>query len=183
MPVVCGIPSIPQPELPQGDGVAGGKLDVVLDDKGVGDAFYLLLAFLAAADFKRMVANPEVGNGGGDDVVVDAHLIEEEGLADIPDFGLLVAEGVYQVGVVEVDLIHLAQAADAAGVVPELGYEPGLLYIEAIVGHAVAAHVERRGDAADIGLEGHALRYNRQQLFQLPPGGDVHAGILGNVNL
>lgn len=113
--------------------------------------------------------------------MIDPHLIEEEGLPYVADFGSVPSEGVDEIRVVQINFVHLAQTAYPAGVVAQLCDEAGLFDVEAIIRHTVPAHVERCGDAADIGLEGYASGNDGQQLFQFPSGGHIHAGVLRNV--
>lgn len=101
---------IAESEMPERYGIAESKLYVILDDESVRNTFDLLVAFLTTSDFKSVVVNAKIGYGGGDYIVTHPHLVEEKGFPDIAYFGFLASEIVYQVRIVEVNLIHLTQS-------------------------------------------------------------------------
>lgn len=51
---------IVESEMPERYRIAGSELDVVFDDESVRDTFNLLVAFLAASDFKSVVIDAKI---------------------------------------------------------------------------------------------------------------------------
>ena len=74
--------SVIESEPPERKDVAGGELDAVLDDVAFFGGGELLAAFGLAAGFEGAAAYPEVGDGGGCDLVADSGLVQEECLAE-----------------------------------------------------------------------------------------------------
>ena len=74
--------SVVEAEPPERKDVAGGELDAVLDDVAFFGGGKLSAAFGLAAGFEGAVVYPEVGDGGGCDLVADSGLVQEECLAE-----------------------------------------------------------------------------------------------------
>ena len=113
--------------------------------------------------------------------MIDPHLIQEKRLADISDIGLFPSEIIYQIGVVEINFLHLTQPANPARIIPKLGYQSSFLDIKTIVCHTVAAHIEGRGYTAYVRFERNAFSDNGQELLQFPASRNIHTGILGDI--
>lgn len=169
--------------MPKRQRITESKLDIVLYNISIRKPFYLFFAFLAATDFKRVPVYLEIRYRRGDYIMIHPYLVKEESFPYITDIGLLATEIVYQTGVIKIYLIHLPQSTYSARIIPKLGDKSGLLYIKTIIGHTVPAHVECCGNTADIRLKGYTLGDNSQQLFQFPPGGNIHTGVLRYIRL
>ena len=78
--IVCV--SVVEAEPPERKDVAGRELDAVLDDVAFFGGGELSAAFGLAAGFEGAVVYPEVGDGGGCDLVADSGLVQEECLAE-----------------------------------------------------------------------------------------------------
>ena len=74
--------SVVEAEPPDRKDVAGGEFDAVPDDVALFGGGKLLAAFGLAAGFEGAAAYPEVGDGGGSDLVADPGLVQEECLAE-----------------------------------------------------------------------------------------------------
>ena len=97
---MASVASVIEPELPQGNGMVECIFDVIFHDEGMGQPFDLLVALFPSTNLKRIVLQDEIGNLGGNDILIDPHLIEKEGLPNIADVGLGSSQLVAKIGVV-----------------------------------------------------------------------------------
>jgi len=89
----------------------------------------------------------------------------------------------YEVRIVQINLVHLSQATDTSCIVTQLGYQTRLFQIQTIVRYTVPADIEHSGQCTDVRFEGNAPGNDRQQALELTCSGNVHTRILGNVRL
>ena len=71
--------------------------------------------------------------------MVDTGLVEKECFAQVAGISGLVCQSIHEVGIVQINPVHLAQSPDATGDVAQLGDETGLFQVEEIIGQAVPA--------------------------------------------
>ena len=93
-----------QSEGPQGEDDAGTIFDIVLDHITLLGIGYLLLAFLTSSDLKGLAIYLKVTDARENDILCDAHLVEEERLANVADICCRSAQQIGEAGVVEIDL-------------------------------------------------------------------------------
>ena len=148
------IGSVGQSECPEGYRVAVPVLDVILHEVGVPDVADLLLRLVAAAHLEREPADPEVGHRRRSYGLRRSQQRKEYRFADVAHVGRRVREGVGEVGVVQVYLVHLAQRADPMRVVAQNIDKLRLFQINHQIGHHVAVDVQVAGQLRVLGLKG-----------------------------